>query len=64
MEKTSYGLSDDDAINLQTIKYKHTFSSILQVPWPVTLNLGTLGSFMLMMMTNIYKLVKKVKMQL
>ena len=56
MEKTSYRLSDDDVINFQTIKRKYTFSSILQVLWPIALKLGTLGSFMLMM-TKIYKLV-------
>ena len=37
---------------------RYTFSSILQVLWPVTLKLGILGSFMLLM-TNNYKFVSK-----
>ena len=52
-EKMRYRLGDNDVINLQAIKWKYTFSSILQVLWPVALKRGTLRFFMLMM-TNIF----------
>ena len=57
-EKTNHGSSNNDVINLKSMIERYTFSSISLVLWPVTLKLGILGSFMLLM-TNNYKFVSK-----
>ena len=59
--KNRNGSSNDDVINSKAMIKRYTFSSILHVLWPVTLEFGILGSVMLMMTKKLYISFKKVK---